>query len=52
MVGVFPPGSHAPITYPLARLRTSTNPEGEAFRRFLLSGEGKAIFRRYGFVAP
>jgi molybdate transport system substrate-binding protein len=52
MVGLFPAASHAPITYPLARLKTSTNPEGEAFRRFLLSGEGKAIFRRYGFFAP
>ena len=52
MVGLFPAASHAPITYPLARLKTSTNPEGEAFRRFLLSGEAKAIFRRYGFFAP
>ena len=52
IVGVFPPASHAPIAYPLARLKGSTNPEGEAFRRFLVSGEGKAIFRHYGFVAP
>lgn len=49
VVGVFPAASHPPITYPLARLKASTNPEGEDFRRFLLSGEGKAIFRRYGF---
>jgi len=52
MVGVFPAGSHAPIAYPLARLKASTNPEAEAFRRFLVSNEGKAIFRHYGFVAP
>lgn len=52
MVGAFPAGSHAPIAYPLARLKASTHPDAEAFRRFLLSGEGKAIFRRYGFVAP
>ena len=52
IVGVFPAGSHTPITYPVARLKASTNGDAEAFRRFLLSGEGKAIFRRYGFVAP
>lgn len=52
MVGVFPAGSHAPIVYPLARLKASTHRDAEPFRRFLLSGEGKAIFRRYGFVAP
>jgi molybdate transport system substrate-binding protein len=52
VVGLFPAASHAPIAYPLARLKTSTSPEGEAFRRFLLSGEAKAIFRRYGFFVP
>jgi len=50
VAGLFPVASHPPITYPLARLKASTNSEGEGFRRFLLSGEGKAIFRRYGFA--
>ena len=49
VVGLFPAGSHRPITYPLARLAGSTNPEGEAFRRFLLSPAARAVFRRYGF---
>ena len=49
VVGTFPADSHPPITYPIARLRASTNPEAEAFRRFLLSREGKAIFARRGF---
>lgn len=49
VVGQFPPASHAPIAYPLARLARSTNPEAEAFRRFLLAPAAKAIFRRYGF---
>jgi len=49
VVGLFPAASHSPITYPLARLKASTNPQAEGFRRFLLSSEGKAIFRRYGF---
>ncbi|MEG3123085.1 molybdate ABC transporter substrate-binding protein [Sphingomonas sp. GB1N7] len=51
VAGVFPDGSHPPIVYPLARLASSTNPEGEAFRRFLVSREGKAIFVKFGFSA-
>ncbi len=50
VVGTFPPHSHPPITYPIATLRASTNPQTEAFRRFLLSREGKAIFARRGFA--
>lgn len=50
IAGVFPESSHPPITYPVARLAGSRNPEGEAFRRFLVSREGKAIFVRYGFT--
>lgn len=49
VVGIFPLGSHAPITYPVATLATSTNPEADGFRRFLISAEGKGIFRRFGF---
>ncbi|MBW8783036.1 MAG: molybdate ABC transporter substrate-binding protein [Novosphingobium sp.] len=49
VVGVFPATSHAPIVYPLARLKTSANPEAEGFRRFLLSSEARAIFAHFGF---
>lgn len=49
VVGVFPATSHPPITYPVALLKTSTHPQAEAFRRFLLSREGRAIFARHGF---
>jgi len=49
VVGTFPAGSHAPISYPVARLRTSTNADAEGFRRYLVSAEGKAVFRRFGF---
>lgn len=49
VVGVFPAASHAPISYPLAALARSANPESEAFRRFLLGGEARAVFRRFGF---
>jgi molybdate transport system substrate-binding protein len=51
IAGVFSESTHPAITYPLARLKTSTNPEAEAFRRFLVSRAGKAIFVRYGFSA-
>jgi molybdate transport system substrate-binding protein len=51
IAGIFPATSHPPIAYPIARLKASVNPQGEAFRRFLLSREGKAIFVRYGFSA-
>jgi molybdate transport system substrate-binding protein len=51
IAGMFPADSHPPIVYPLARLRASTNQEGEGFRRFLLSREGRAIFLRFGFTA-
>jgi molybdate transport system substrate-binding protein len=49
VVGVFPASTHAPISYPVAMLASSTHADAEGFRRFLLSGAGKAVFRRYGF---
>lgn len=50
VVGPFPADSHPPITYPVAQLKSSTHAEAEAFRRFLISHAGKAIFARYGFA--
>jgi len=52
VVRMLPANSHPPIRYPLARLRSATSPDAEGFRRFLLSGAGKAIFARFGFTAP
>ena len=49
VVGTFPPRSHALIAYPVATLASSTNRDAEPFRRFLISAEGKAVFRRFGF---
>jgi molybdate transport system substrate-binding protein len=49
IVGVFPESSHTPITYPVALLTASTSPDAEGFRLFLISGAGKAIFKRHGF---
>lgn len=50
IAGVFPAASHPPIRYPLARLKGSTNPDAEAFRRFLLGPEARAILARHGFA--
>ncbi|WP_375273258.1 molybdate ABC transporter substrate-binding protein [Sphingomonas sp.] len=50
VVGVFPPSSHAPIVYPIARLARSHDAAAEAFRRYLLSGAGQAILARRGFL--
>ncbi|NTS63967.1 molybdate ABC transporter substrate-binding protein [Sphingomonas sp. HHU CXW] len=50
VVGAFPPNSHAPIVYPLARLARSRNPSAESFRRYLLSSTGQAILARRGFL--
>jgi len=49
VVGTFPAASHAPITYPVALLARSTSRDAEVFRRYLVSPQGKAIFRRFGF---
>lgn len=52
VAGLFPAASHPPIRYPVARLARSKSPEAEAFRAFLLSPEGRAIFARRGFTPP
>jgi molybdate transport system substrate-binding protein len=49
IVGIFPDQSHAPIAYPIAALAAGRSPDAEGFRRFLLSGAAKAIFKRFGF---
>jgi molybdate transport system substrate-binding protein len=49
VVGRFPARSHTLIAYPVAVLTASTNRDAEPFRRYLISAEGKAVFRRFGF---
>jgi len=51
VVGRFPRGSHAPITYPVAVLKAAAHPDAEGFRRFLIGREGRAIFTRFGFAS-
>ena len=52
VVYVFPASSHEPIRYPIARLKASTNPDAEGFRRFLLAPAGQTILRTHGFAPP
>lgn len=51
VVGTFPASSHDPISYPVAVLASSRHKDAEGFRRYLISAEGKAVFRRFGFGA-
>jgi molybdate transport system substrate-binding protein len=52
VVAIFPESSHAPIRYPLAVLANARHDDAEAFRRFLLSSQGRGVFRPYGFGFP
>jgi molybdate transport system substrate-binding protein len=48
IVGVFPDGSHPPVTYPVAATATA-NHAAARYLAFLRSGDAKAIFEKYGF---
>jgi molybdate transport system substrate-binding protein len=52
VVGTFPAASHPPIRYPVAQLKASRHRDAAAFRAFLFSKQGRAIFARHGFSAP
>lgn len=52
IVARLPEASHPPIRYPIAALTNADHPDAEAFRQFLLSDEGRAIFARFGFLPP
>ncbi len=52
VVGTFPASSHPPIRYPVAVPKTSRHPDAAAFRNFLMSKQGRAIFVRHGFSVP
>jgi molybdate transport system substrate-binding protein len=49
IVGVFPAGSHPPITYPVAETTISNNAQVPRYLRFLQTAPAKAIFEKYGF---
>jgi molybdate transport system substrate-binding protein len=49
IVGDFPQDSHGPITYPIAVVKTSNNPDTAKFYAFLKTEPAKAAFSKYGF---
>lgn len=49
VLDTFPPSSHAPIRYPLARLKARPNDAADRFLVFLRSADAIAIYKRYGF---
>lgn len=52
VVATFPKDSHPPIHYPLAILKASKHADATGFYAYLLSGDARAIFTRYGFTTP
>lgn len=49
VVGVFPAGSHTPVTYPAALLAGKTEGPGAAFLAFLATEPARKVFRDTGF---
>lgn len=49
VVANFPPASHSPILYPVARIAASKHPRAAAFVDWLGTPAAAAIFRRRGF---
>lgn len=49
VLGLFPPETHAPITYPIALIDAEQNDAAVALRQWLESEEALSIFAQYGF---
>lgn len=52
VLGIFPATTHAPILYPAALTRRSTNPMAQAFLDSVVSASGREAFQRFGFLLP
>lgn len=50
VLAVFPPATHPPIVYPVARVAKSRQPKATAFVQWLQTPEAGAIFRKHGFT--
>ena len=50
VLGTFPEGSHAPITYPAARIRDGDSAVADAFLAYLQGPVARAAFERQGFT--
>ena len=51
VLAVFPPASHPPIVYPVARIAKSRQPQAAAFVEWLHAPDATAIFRKHGFTS-
>jgi len=49
LIGTFPPDSHPPIAYWLARVAGHDSSTAKAFEAFLIGPAAQAIYRRHGF---
>jgi molybdate transport system substrate-binding protein len=49
IIGVFPEGSHKPVTYPVAAT-VNAKPDTAKYLNFLRTGAAKAVFEKYGFT--
>jgi len=50
VIATAPAASHGPIIYPVAVIKTSKYPnEAKEFWKFLLSDQGRDVFKKYGF---
>lgn len=49
VAGVFPAGSHAPISYPFAIVARNDSPAAREVLRLLASDEAREIWRKHGF---
>jgi molybdate transport system substrate-binding protein len=49
IAGVFPAGSHPPVTYPVAATATAKGTAATSYLHFLQTPAAKAIFEKYGF---
>lgn len=52
VIGTFPEGSHAPITYPAAVTAQATGPVAAEFLDYLASGTARGIWEAAGFGVP
>jgi molybdate transport system substrate-binding protein len=51
VVATAPEQSHAPAIYPVAVIKNSEEPAAaRSFEDFLLGGQARAIFQKYGFI--
>jgi molybdate transport system substrate-binding protein len=49
VAGIFPPGSHDPVSYPFAVVKSGDTPEARALMTFLAGPQARAVFVQRGF---